>query len=169
MNSKHFKEKKKDPMVLTGTFFHYDEKNRNGRIYSEETAQDMVDQFGKIDHPVYGEFNPLYDNVSVFSNSSHEITNIRLNKDNTSIDGDIKILETDKGNELLKFIKDGNILSVSSRGFGYKEPNGNVKDYKLISFDLIDDVIDANESKSEFIKDSYDAGDSSTRIPLNNI
>lgn len=126
-------------MELTGTFFHYDEMNRNGRIYSEEVVDDMVVQFGNLDHPMYGELNPGYDNEIYMGmqNPSHEVCDLHINRETKTLEGTIKLLDTHSGKIAQELLNAEMPLSVASRGIGSVDSSGYVTLQKIITYDLV--------------------------------
>jgi len=135
------KEKEEKPIILTGSFFQYDKPNKNGRVYTKEVCEQMVNQFGELEHPMYGELNPNYDmaNAISFNNISHEILEIYLDEDQKALYGTIKVLDTPKGKVLQELLRHDIPLSVASRAFGIIDASGviSAEDYQLISYDIM--------------------------------
>ena len=112
-------ENGKKNLYIEGIFLQSAIKNRNGRMYPEETmdnevkryVQENVDTkraFGELGHPNGPQIN--LDRVS------HIITELR--KDGTNWIGKAKITETPMGNIARGLIESGAQLGVSSRGLG---------------------------------------------------
>lgn len=126
-------------MELSGTFFHYDEMNRNGRIYSEQVVDDMVVQFGNLDHPMYGELNPGYNNEIYMDmrNPSHVVSDLHINRETKTLEGTIKLLDTHSGKIVQELLNAEMPLSVASRGIGSVDSSGYVTLQKIITYDLV--------------------------------
>ena len=113
-------------LYIEGPFLVAEQKNRNGRLYKEETMKKEVNRymteyvsknraFGELGHPDSPSIN--LDRVS------HLITNLR--QEGSSWIGKAKILETPMGNIARNLIEGGAQLGVSSRGMGsLKMENG---------------------------------------------
>ena len=106
-----------------------DTTNSNGRIYPRELFNDFV-----FKNEYLGEFNNSTNYNISLKDVSHSIKNIEL-KDNV-IYGDIKILDTPNGKVVKELLKDMP-LSVVPRGTSKIDQNGFIRDYELITFDLI--------------------------------
>lgn len=116
----------KKSLFIEGPFLVSEMKNRNGRLYKEETMKREVNRyhndyiaknraFGELGHPDTPSIN--LDRVS------HMITSLR--QEGTIWIGRAKILETPMGNIAKSLIEGGGQLGVSSRGMGsLKEVNG---------------------------------------------
>jgi hypothetical protein len=113
-------------LFIEGPFLVAEQKNRNGRLYKEETMKKEVDRymteyvgknraFGELGHPDSPTIN--LDRVS------HLITNLR--QEGSTWIGKAKILETPMGKIAKSLLEGGATLGVSSRGMGsLKEVNG---------------------------------------------
>jgi hypothetical protein len=143
----------KNKNLIKGTFLYYDVENSNNRIYTKEMAEDIVKQFneriqegerilGQIGYPEPEQFEGRLGDVS------HEVKEIHLNPECKTIEGTIEILETPKGNYLLKMIDDNidkfkECFVVRSRGFGEVNENKEVTNFKILSFDIVSKESDA--------------------------
>lgn len=157
-------EPKKEPIILTGSFFPYNEVNRNGRIYSEEACHEMVSQFNlrQLDSSMFGELQPDYNTAHKNANiahPSHIIKEMHINKETCTLDGTIELLETPHGKVAQEIIKAGMPLSVASRGIGTIDSSGYVTLTKIFSYDLIPSPEAAFDSKLEYIKNRHEKGD----------
>lgn len=113
-------------LYIEGPFLVTEKKNKNGRMYREETMRKEVSRyqeqyinknraFGELGHPETPTIN--LDRVS------HLIVSLR--QEGTDWIGKAKILETPMGNIARKLIEGGAQLGVSSRGMGsLKNENG---------------------------------------------
>ena len=113
-------------LYIQGPFLVAEQKNRNGRLYKEETVRREVDRyneeyvsknraFGELGHPDSPSIN--LDRVS------HLITNLKQ-EGNVWI-GKAKILETPMGKIARSLMEGGGQLGVSCRGMGsLKQVNG---------------------------------------------
>lgn len=149
--------------MVTGVMLPYNKMNGNGRMYSEECAVDMVEQFNKRENKMMiGEFNPYdkrdedFDSVSL-TNASHTIESLYIDKEKNAVMGTIKILATPAGNKVLEMLDINNErfedrFVVRSRGIGEVDPSTKeVINYKLLSFDIIDK--DKDSFKNPFLED----------------
>jgi len=117
-----------------------DERNKNGRLYSDLVAAPAILKFnkeaqagagkvGSLDHPV-GTSNTL------LSNASHLINSVY--KDDKKVWwADCKILNTSKGKDLLTVLKAGTKIGASLRGAGEVDKNGNVKTVEFHTIDFV--------------------------------
>lgn len=123
---------------LTGICMQGSIKNRNGRVYPLQEIERAVESakqriavscgiFGELDHP-----NSLQINLD---RVSHVITEMWMSGNDAY--GKAKILETPMGNIAKELIKSGVKIGVSSRGAGNLLPNGEVKDFNYITYDLV--------------------------------
>jgi hypothetical protein len=113
-------------LYITGPFLVGEQKNRNGRMYSQSILEREVKRyneeyisknraFGELGHPDSPSIN--LDRVS------HLIVNMR--QEGASFIGKAKILETPMGKIAKSLLEGGAMLGVSSRGMGsLKEVNG---------------------------------------------
>ena len=126
---------------LTGNLLHFDQENLNGRIYTKETVEKMVDQFNKLKEtgPVLGELG-YPENFEVnLVNVSHEIEFVHLNEENKTLVGTIRLLDTPKGKIVQELVKPGHDIGLSCRPrvSGTVNENKEIEDYELFSFDLV--------------------------------
>ena len=127
-NVKYITEEKNGvkSLYIQGPFLVAEAKNRNGRIYKEDTLRREVERymkeyvepnraFGELGHPDTPSIN--LDRVS------HLITNLK--QEGNVFIGKAKILETPMGKIAKSLMEGGAQLGVSSRGMGsLKEVNG---------------------------------------------
>jgi hypothetical protein len=155
-------------MELTGNFIHYNQKNLNGHVYPEETINDMIEKFEKKikDGKALGTlgYPKNTDNFSEinFSEVSHKVEDIYIDASTKSIKGVIKILDTESGKLAKSLIESGHELYCRSRGIGSVDSSGYIKDYNLISFDIVHgpDAF-ANIKEKDFLrKNTEDEGSS---------
>lgn len=118
-----------------------DERNKNGRIYSDlvvapailkfnKEAQANAGVLGNLDHPI-GTSGTL------LSNASHLVSRV-WKDENKNWFADVNIMNTSKGKDLLAVLKAGTKIGASLRGVGEVDKNGNVK--SGIEFHAIDFV-----------------------------
>lgn len=141
-------------MILKREVIRLNEKNKNGRIYTEEiflTA--LADYLVKKETTgvLYGELGHPESFDIGLKNVSHTIESAKLKypkvprklkkklkksgQYHKTLFADIRLLDTPNG-KLAKSIID--TLTLSPRGTGTVDENGVIRDYKLFSFDLID-------------------------------
>ena len=131
-------------MKLEGVFLYYDKENGNGRVYSKKCAEDIIRQTRKLteDGNCLGEISPPVREYSeVLLNSvSHKVDDVWMDENTGAVMGRLEILEgTPSGSVLKKLIEECGVenFSVASRGVGTVNENGEVEDYKLITFDIV--------------------------------
>ena len=131
-------EGKPKAYFIQGPFLQAEKKNRNGRIYKNETIIREVERYGlekieknqalgELDHPPTPTVN--LDRVS------HIITNLKMDGDNAI--GKAKLIDTPTGKIAMALLDAGIQLGVSSRGVGSLEGDIVNKDYRLLAVDIV--------------------------------
>lgn len=130
--------------------------NHNGRIYSEETLSNMVDQFKVLNQPMYGQLGYPERNVISLHDASHKVNSIFIktkklprkkkklmkktgqykfwSKQNSLLIGEIELLKTPQGDIAKKILEQS---VVRPMGTGTVSKNGIIDSYNLISFSII--------------------------------
>ena len=122
---------------LKGVFMYYDKENKNGRIYSREIVDNIVEDFNN-NNMFYGEFGHSERFEVALQNVSHRVTNLWIDEKKKSLNGKIEILNTPKGNLLLELVKNKVKMAIGSRGSGTVDlETKQIKNYKFYSFDVI--------------------------------
>lgn len=143
--------KKSKKMLIIGNFLYYDVLNSNDRMYTKECAEQIVKQFGELDHPMFGQIGypePINFRGGL-SDVSHEVKEIHINSENHTIEGTIEILDgTPNGRRLLGLInnditKFNECYVIRSRGTGEVNENKEVVNFNIISFDVVPKDTDA--------------------------
>lgn len=125
-------------LYMKGIFIEGDVRNQNNRIYTKEEIHSAVKAInekikggysvlGEADHP--DDLNINLDRVS------HMITEMDI--DGANGIGKLKILPTPMGNICKTLLESGVKLGVSSRGSGNVNENGIVKDFEIITVDIV--------------------------------
>lgn len=129
-----------DSMTVLVPWIQSDKKNRNGRTYPKALLQREVAKIqssvkkgafvGTGDHPESG--------IEDIATASHIVQGVWLDKKGKGW-AEMKIIPTDRGNNVMTLIDQGAQLGVSARGFGtVDEKTGEVQDdYKLIGIDIV--------------------------------
>lgn len=128
----------KRSLHLNGICIQGDIRNANQRVYSSKEIGKAVDTLneqisngysvlGEVDHPQDLKIN--LDRVS------HMITNMWMDGSNGY--GKFKIIPTPMGQLVETMLNNGVKLGVSSRGSGDVDDNGNVKDFEIITVDVV--------------------------------
>jgi hypothetical protein len=131
-----------DNYVLEGVFTEFGVKNRNGRIYEESEFLKHVDLLkeamtsgrrilGELDHPKQFETS--------LKNVSHVIEDLSYDKTSRTIQGKIRLLNTDAGKQAKALVDAGVPLHISSRAAGTVAEDNLVKITKLFTWDLVDE------------------------------
>jgi|TARA_B110000858_G_scaffold31896_1_gene35189 hypothetical protein len=125
-------------LYMKGIFIEGDVRNQNNRIYTKEEIHSAVTAInekiksgfsvlGEADHP--DDLNINLDRVS------HMIT--EMDTDGANGIGKLKILPTPMGNICKTLLESGVHLGVSSRGSGNVDDKGIVKDFEIITVDIV--------------------------------
>lgn len=125
-------------LYMKGIFIEGDVRNQNNRIYTKEEIHSAVKSInekikggysvlGEADHP--DDLNINLDRVS------HMIT--EMDTDGANGIGKLKILPTPMGNICKTLLESGVKLGVSSRGSGNVNESGIVKDFEIITVDIV--------------------------------
>ena len=125
-------------LYMKGIFIEGDVRNQNNRIYTKDEIHKAVKAInekikggysvlGEADHP--DDLNINLDRVS------HMIT--EMDTDGANGVGKLKLLPTPMGNICKTLIESGCHLGVSSRGSGNVNDNGIVKDFEIITVDIV--------------------------------
>jgi len=125
-------------LYMKGIFIEGDVRNQNNRIYTKEEIYSAVKSInekikggysvlGEADHP--DDLNINLDRVS------HMIT--EMDTDGANGIGKLKILPTPMGNICKTLLESGVKLGVSSRGSGNVNESGKVKDFEIITVDIV--------------------------------
>ena len=125
-------------MFMEGIFVQGNVKNANQRVYpvneianAVESVQKKIDEgfpvLGECDHPP--ELTVNVDRVS------HIIESMWMDGPNGY--GKLKIVPTPMGNIIRTLIESGATLGVSSRGSGEVNPSGEVKNFEIVTVDIV--------------------------------
>ena len=125
-------------MFMEGIFVQGGVKNANQRVYpvseisrAVESVQKKISEgfpvLGECDHPP--ELTVNVDRVS------HMIENMWMDGPNGY--GKLKIVPTPMGNIIRTLIESGATLGVSSRGSGEVDNSGNVKNFEIVTVDVV--------------------------------
>jgi hypothetical protein len=131
-------DKGKKSLHLNGICIQGDIRNQNQRIYPSseiaravKTVNDQIaggySVLGEVDHPADLRIN--LDRVS------HMMTKMWMDGPNGY--GKLKILPTPMGQLIQTMLESGVKLGVSSRGSGEVDGNGDVKDFEIITVDIV--------------------------------
>ncbi len=132
---------KKRNYYITGVFLQAEQKNRNGRVYTQSLLEREVNRFtneyinknrsiGELNHPQEPSVNP--------ERACHLIQS--LQKEGNNWIGKSKVLSTPIGNVVRSLLDDGVQLGVSSRGLGTLSDSG--KGYQTVNEDFYMSTID---------------------------
>tara|TARA_B100000886_G_scaffold337523_1_gene298408 strand:- start:2804 stop:3433 length:630 start_codon:yes stop_codon:yes gene_type:complete len=125
-------------MFMEGIFVQGNVKNANQRVYpvneiasAVESVQKKIEDgfpvLGECDHPP--ELTVNVDRVS------HIIESMWMDGPNGY--GKLKIVPTPMGNIIRTLIESGATLGVSSRGSGEVDPSGEVKNFEIVTVDIV--------------------------------
>lgn len=119
------------------TILELDTPNANGRTYTAEVGQSIVDQLTKRES-VFGELSMTGTDVDMsvdLQRVSHMITDIRV-QDGKLI-GTAKILGTPMGNIARQLIEGGINHGFRPRGTGKIGEDGVITEYNIVSIDMV--------------------------------
>lgn len=125
---------------ITGTILTLDQPNANGRTYTTEVAEAIIEQardriavgalLGEVGYPEGSSFNSVDMN-----RVSHQVTDLRI--ENGQLIGVIKLLKTPMGEIAEKLIYEAPHVGFRPRGHATIDKNGVVSDYQLVTIDLV--------------------------------
>ena len=125
-------------LYMKGIFIEGDVRNQNNRIYTKEEIRNAVKDINekiKSGYSVLGEADHPDDLNINLDRVSHMIT--EMDTDGANGIGKLKILPTPMGNICKTLLESGVKLGVSSRGSGNVNDNGIVKDFEIITVDIV--------------------------------
>ena len=125
-------------LYMKGIFIEGDVRNQNNRIYTKDeihSAVKTINEKIKSGYSVLGEADHPDDLNINLDRVSHMIT--EMDVDGANGIGKLKLLPTPMGNICKTLIESGCHLGVSSRGSGNVNDNGIVKDFEIITVDIV--------------------------------
>ena len=125
-------------LYMKGIFIEGDVRNQNNRIYTKEEIHNAVKAINekiKSGYSVLGEADHPDDLNINLDRVSHKITEMDI--DGANGIGKLKLLPTPMGNICKTLIESGCNLGVSSRGSGNVNDKGIVKDFEIITVDIV--------------------------------
>jgi hypothetical protein len=125
-------------LYMKGIFIEGDVRNQNNRIYPKDEihkAVKVINEKIKKGYSVLGEADHPDDLNINLDRVSHIITEMDI--DGANGVGKLKILPTPMGNICKTLLESGVKLGVSSRGSGNVSENGHVKDFEIITVDIV--------------------------------
>ena len=125
-------------LYMKGIFIEGDVRNQNNRIYTKDeihTAVKAINEKIKGGYSVLGEADHPDDLNINLDRVSHMIT--EMDTDGANGIGKLKLLPTPMGNICKTLIESGCHLGVSSRGSGNVNDSGIVKDFEIITVDIV--------------------------------
>ena len=125
-------------LYMKGIFIEGDVRNQNNRIYTKEEIHNAVKAINekiKSGYSVLGEADHPDDLNINLDRVSHIITEMDI--DGANGIGKLKLLPTPMGNICKTLIESGCNLGVSSRGSGNVDDKGIVKDFEIITVDIV--------------------------------
>lgn len=125
-------------LYMKGIFIEGDVRNQNNRIYTKaeiHSAVKSINEKIKSGYSVLGEADHPDDLNINLDRVSHMIT--EMDTDGANGIGKLKLLPTPMGNICKTLIESGCHLGVSSRGSGNVNDSGIVKDFEIITVDIV--------------------------------
>ena len=125
-------------LIMKGIFLQADTQNRNRRVYplkeisgAVDTINEQIRKYGPVPgecaHPEGMEIN--------INRISHSISEMWMDGKNGM--GKLTLLPTPLGNIIRTLLESGVKLGVSSRGYGDVDDFGQVKDFQIITVDIV--------------------------------
>ena len=125
-------------LCMKGIFLQAELKNHNGRIYPRSEIQRAVSSLNekiKVNGPLPGECaHPDGLEINI-DRVSHTITEMWMDGNNGM--GKLKLLPTTHGNIIKVLLENGVKLGVSSRGHGDLGADGVVRDFEIVTVDIV--------------------------------
>jgi hypothetical protein len=125
-------------LIMSGIFIQGGVKNQNQRVYPVQEiakAVDSVKQRLDSGYSVLGEADHPEDLTVNIDRVSHMIESMWMDGPNGY--GKLKVLPTPMGNIIKTLMESGVKLGVSSRGSGNVNEDGNVKDFDIVTVDIV--------------------------------
>jgi hypothetical protein len=125
-------------LIMSGIFIQGGVKNQNQRVYPVSEiakAVDSVKQRLDSGYSVLGEADHPEDLTVNIDRVSHMIESMWMDGPNGY--GKLKVLPTPMGNIIKTLMESGVKLGVSSRGSGNVNEDGNVKDFDIVTVDIV--------------------------------
>lgn len=125
-------------LYMSGIFIQGGVKNQNQRVYPVSEISKAVDSIKtRLDegYSVLGEADHPEDLTVNIDRVSHMIESMWMDGPNGY--GKLKVLPTPMGNIIKTLMESGVKLGVSSRGSGNVADDGNVKDFDIVTVDIV--------------------------------
>lgn len=131
---------------IKGTFSTIGARNRNGRVYPRSLwerevnayqanfANGSINTLMEVEHPPRANVDPMEAVAKIVS----------LGIEGDKVVGDAVLLDNPKADQIKTLIDNGIKISVSSRACGSYDANGTVKEFKLITYDIVANPSDYN-------------------------
>lgn len=140
--SEKYRIKNEGIIYLTGTVQRADEKNGNGRVYSESILKREVENYRKVieENRAVGELNHPDSAEIDLKNVCHIVEDLWW--EGKDLKGKLRILKHHPSGQILEgLIKDNIKFGISSRGLGsVKETKEGIiveEDFQLVCFDIV--------------------------------
>lgn len=133
---------------IRGIFSTIGERNRNGRTYpyelwakeveayQQEIAKGSINTLMEYQHPARTTVDMM--------KAVGKIIELKIIDNGRHVYGDSVLLDNPEANQLKSLIDNGIKISVSSRGVGSVDEHGKVKNFKLITYDIVSSPSDFN-------------------------
>lgn len=125
-------------LCMKGIFLQAEIKNHNGRVYPRSEISRAVASLNeriKMNGPLPGECaHPDGLEINI-DRVSHAISEMWMEGNNGM--GKLKLLPTTHGNIIKVLLENGIKLGVSSRGHGDLGPDGTVRDFEIVTIDIV--------------------------------
>lgn len=138
-NAKNLNQlRKQNKIVISSLIPYFGKPNLNNRIYTEDTIDQIINEFSNRKYPTYGELGYPDGNFDVsLSNVSHRVDKIW--KENGQLIGRIEVLDTEKGRILESLL---NSMIFRPRSIGSVNEDMTVNIERTITFDAVDKTTD---------------------------
>ena len=134
-------EWEKQALVIEADILKCDERMTSGNVYPRAEVERAVAELQEscLQGRVLGMFDPTNQQSQVMlSESSHTVESIWLSEEGT-VTARLRLIPTDRGKQLVEFIRAGGTVKMAPRGFG-NIVDGKVEGYQIITVDIYRDL-----------------------------
>ena len=132
---------KNEDFIISGIIQAADTLNANGRIYPRSILEREVNNYKKLvaEKRAWGEIDHPDRSIVEYKSVCCRVTKIWWEGNNVM--GEVKIIPTACGRDLIEIFKDSGVVGISSRGLGSTKSKNNVEevqdDFSIICWDLV--------------------------------
>lgn len=123
-----------------------DEPMMSGNIYPRKVVEAALSEIAPhiARGEVLGEFEPEETSTRIMlKGASHVVDKLEL-QENGAVLARVRLIPTDSGKALVKYIRDGGIIKMAPRGFG-NSVDGKIEGYQIVTVDIYRDEEEEDE------------------------